>query len=183
MDQYGMAGGLLDEAYQTPEGIQEHHEELYEALAKFFSSMTGEELWHGAAKIGLPWAYIRSCDEIMDDAHLREWGFYVEVEHPELGRSFTHPGAAAMYNGSPWSISRRAPLVGEHNEEILCGELGLSKAELAVLAESGSCSPLPQQLVPGGRLPLAGRFSSKRAPLAACLRIGKGRWVFNRGER
>ena len=112
MDQYGMAGGLLDEAYQTPEGIQEHHEELYEALAKFFSSMTGEELWHGAAKIGLPWAYIRSCDEIMDDAHLREWGFYVEVEHPELGRSFTHPGAAAMYNGSPWSISRRAPLRG-----------------------------------------------------------------------
>ena len=28
-------------------------------------------------------------------------------------------------------------MVGEHNEEVLCGELGLSKAELAVLAESG----------------------------------------------
>ena len=37
-----------------------------------------------------------------------------------------------------WRISRRAPLIGEHNEEVLCGELGLSKAELAVLEEKGS---------------------------------------------
>jgi hypothetical protein len=28
-------------------------------------------------------------------------------------------------------------LVGEHNEEILCGELGLLKTELAYLAEAG----------------------------------------------
>ena len=136
MDEYGMAQGLLDETYQTPEGIQEHKEELYEAIAKFYATLTGEELWHGAAKIGLPWAFIRSSDELMEDAHLKERGFYVEVEHPELGRSFTYPGAAATYNGSPWHIYRRAPLVGEHNQEILCGELGLSKAELAVLAES-----------------------------------------------
>ena len=60
----------------------------------------------------------------------------MEVEHPELGKTFTYPGPGSVYNGSPWRISRRAPLVGEHNEEILCGELGLSKGELAALAES-----------------------------------------------
>ena len=43
----------------------------------------------------------------------------------------------AIYNGSPWAISRRAPLIGEHNEEIFCGELALSKGELTLLAESG----------------------------------------------
>jgi hypothetical protein len=42
----------------------------------------------------------------------------------------------AIYNGSPWWISRRAPLIGEHNAEILCGELGLSSGELTVLMEN-----------------------------------------------
>jgi crotonobetainyl-CoA:carnitine CoA-transferase CaiB-like acyl-CoA transferase len=76
-------------------------------------------------------------DEILDDPHLHERGFFVEVAHPELGRSFTYPGPAAIYNGSPWRISRRAPLIGEHTAEVLCGELGLRREELAVLAESG----------------------------------------------
>jgi crotonobetainyl-CoA:carnitine CoA-transferase CaiB-like acyl-CoA transferase len=68
---------------------------------------------------------------------LRDRGFFTEVEHPELGRRFIYPGGAAIYNGSPWRISRRAPLVGEHNEEIFCGELGVQKAALTLLAESG----------------------------------------------
>jgi hypothetical protein len=42
-----------------------------------------------------------------------------------------------LYSHSPWCISRRAPLIGEHNAEIFCGELSVSKAELVVLAESG----------------------------------------------
>jgi crotonobetainyl-CoA:carnitine CoA-transferase CaiB-like acyl-CoA transferase len=58
------------------------------------------------------------------------------VEHPELGRTFVYPGEPAIYNGSPWRISRRAPLIGEHNEEILCDELGLSRSELSILAEN-----------------------------------------------
>ena len=64
-------------------------------------------------------------------------GFFVEVAHPELGKSFIYPGPAAIYSRSPWRISRRAPLIGEHNIEIFCDELGVSRAELAVLAESG----------------------------------------------
>jgi crotonobetainyl-CoA:carnitine CoA-transferase CaiB-like acyl-CoA transferase len=59
-----------------------------------------------------------------------------EVEHPELGRSFVYPGEAAIFSGSPWRISRRAPLIGEHNVEIFCDQLELSRGELSVLAEN-----------------------------------------------
>ena len=34
-------------------------------------------------------------------------------------------------------IRRRAPLIGEHNREIYCGELGLSEEELEMLKEVG----------------------------------------------
>jgi crotonobetainyl-CoA:carnitine CoA-transferase CaiB-like acyl-CoA transferase len=67
---------------------------------------------------------------------LHDRGFWKTVEHPELGRSFTYPGEVAIYKGSSWRISRRAPLIGEHNAEIYCGELGLSRGELTVLAEN-----------------------------------------------
>ncbi|MNC95140.1 Succinyl-CoA:(R)-benzylsuccinate CoA-transferase subunit BbsF [compost metagenome] len=79
---------------------------------------------------------MRAPEELLADEHLHDRGFWKEVEHPELGRSFVYPGAAAIYNGTPWQISRRAPLIGEHNAEIFCDELGLSRRELTVLAEN-----------------------------------------------
>ena len=101
-------------------------------------SITRDEAYHGLRKRGSnPWA-VRSPDEVMQDPHLEDRQFWTDVEYPELGQAFRHPGPAAIFNGSPRRISRRAPLLGEHNEEILCGELGLSKAELAVLVEGGS---------------------------------------------
>jgi crotonobetainyl-CoA:carnitine CoA-transferase CaiB-like acyl-CoA transferase len=79
---------------------------------------------------------VRAPEALLDDAHLHDRSFWKQVEHPELGRGFVYPGEAAIYNGSPWRISRRAPLIGEHNQDIFCGELGLSVHELAMLAES-----------------------------------------------
>ena len=73
---------------------------------------------------------------MLDDPHLADRGFWKEVAHPELGRSFIYPGEAAIYSGSPWCISRRAPLIGEHNAEILCDELGLSSGDLTMLMEN-----------------------------------------------
>jgi crotonobetainyl-CoA:carnitine CoA-transferase CaiB-like acyl-CoA transferase len=137
MDTYGLAQDLLDEKYQSPATIQANVPHIAAALETFFASIPLEEAWHGGQALGLPWGAIRSMDEILDDQHLQDRSFFIKVEHPELGQSFLYPGPAAMYSKSPWRISRRAPLIGEHNTEIFCGELGLSKAELGVLAESG----------------------------------------------
>src|SRR5499433_1726017 len=85
---------------------------------------------------GLYLGAVRAPEQLLDDVHLHNRGFWKEVEHPELGRSFVYPGEAAIYNGSPWRLSRRAPLIGEHNVDIFCGELGLSPQELSMLVES-----------------------------------------------
>ena len=68
---------------------------------------------------------------------LTEHGYIVEVEHPELGRTFRYPGAPYVFNGSPWSVRRRPPLVGEHTGEILRDALGLDAGEVAALAAEG----------------------------------------------
>jgi crotonobetainyl-CoA:carnitine CoA-transferase CaiB-like acyl-CoA transferase len=137
MDKYGLAQDLLDEKYQSTGSIQANVSHIAAVLETFLASIPLEEAWRGGQELGLPWGAVRSMDEIIDDHHLRDRDFFTEVAHPELGRSFTYPGPAAIYSQSPWRISRRAPLIGEHNAEILCGELGLSTVELTVLAETG----------------------------------------------
>jgi benzylsuccinate CoA-transferase BbsE subunit len=138
MDSYGLAGDLMDERYQDPVVIQEStHHIVEEVIANFIANITSDEAYHGAQERGFSWGAVRSPDEVLEDPHLEDRGFWHEVEHPELGRSFLYPGPAAIYNGSPWRISRRAPMIGEHNEEVFCEELGLAQQELALLAENG----------------------------------------------
>ncbi len=137
LDTYGMAGDLRDARYQDLAVIAASTSHIIDDLvANFIASLPAEEVYHAAQERGFTWGAVRAPEELLDDPHLHDRGFWKEVEHPELGRTFVYPGEAAIYNGSPWRISRRAPLVGEHNEEVFCGELGLSPGELAVLAES-----------------------------------------------
>jgi crotonobetainyl-CoA:carnitine CoA-transferase CaiB-like acyl-CoA transferase len=138
MDSFGMAGDLKDAKYQDPAVIAAKTSHIIDGLlAAFIASQPAETVYHAAQERGFTWGAVRAPEALLDDAHLHDRGFWKQVEHPELGRSFTYPGEPAIYNGSPWEISRRAPLVGEHNADILCGELGVSRGELVALTESG----------------------------------------------
>jgi benzylsuccinate CoA-transferase BbsE subunit len=137
LDSYGMAGDLKDPKYQDQAFITENTSHIIDDLiANFIASLPAEEVYHAAQERGFTWGAVRAPEALLDDAHLHDRGFWKQVEHKELGRSFVYPGEAAIYNGSPWRISARAPLIGEHNAEIFCNELGLSRGELAVLAEN-----------------------------------------------
>jgi crotonobetainyl-CoA:carnitine CoA-transferase CaiB-like acyl-CoA transferase len=137
MDGFGMAGDLKDKRYEDPAFIAANAAHIIDdLLAGFIASLPAETVYHAGQERGFTWGAVRTPEALLDDPHLQDRGFWKDVEHPELGRSFVYPGEAAIYNGSPWRISRRAPLVGEHNAEIYCGELGLSQSELSMLAES-----------------------------------------------
>jgi len=136
MDSYGMADDLNDPKYQDAKVIAASTSHIYDLLANFIASLPAEEAYHAAQNRGFTWGAVRQPEQLLDDPHLQDRGFWKQVAHDELGRSFTYPGEPAIYSATPWRISRRAPLIGEHNGEIFCGELGLSRGELSVLAES-----------------------------------------------
>jgi benzylsuccinate CoA-transferase BbsE subunit len=137
LDTYGMAGDLRDPKYHDPTVIAENTSHIIDDLvANFIASLPAEEAYHAAQERGFTWGVVRAPEDLFDDPHLHDRDFWKQVEHPELGRSFTYPGEAAIFNDSPWRLSRRPPLIGEHNVEIFCDELRLSQSELTVLAES-----------------------------------------------
>ena len=90
-----------------------------DALVLIASRLPAYEFFRSGQDRGFTVGIIYSPEEVMDDPHFRARGFPVHVEHPELVRTITYPGAPYRFNGSPWTISRRAPQLGEHNDEVL----------------------------------------------------------------
>jgi crotonobetainyl-CoA:carnitine CoA-transferase CaiB-like acyl-CoA transferase len=133
-----MAGDLRDPKYRDPAVIAANTSDIIDDfVANPIASLPAEEVYHATQPRGFTWGgYARRKRSSTIRISVPP-GFCKEVEHPELGRSFVYPSAAAIYRGSPWRICRRAPLGGEHNVEILCDELGLSRSGLSMLAESG----------------------------------------------
>jgi crotonobetainyl-CoA:carnitine CoA-transferase CaiB-like acyl-CoA transferase len=86
---------------------------------------------------GVPSAVVaRPEDRIEHDPGTLEWGLWPTVHHPVIG-DVRVDGVPAHFSETDWSIERGAPCLGEHNEAIFGGLLGLSADELAELAAGG----------------------------------------------
>jgi len=112
-------------------------DQIEEPTGRFFMAHTKSELLEGAvAHEALLYPVFTNAD-MMTDPQLKARNFWVEVEHPELGTTITYPGSFANTSDAPPRIYRRAPLIGEHNQEIYQKELGISKEKLVMLKQAG----------------------------------------------
>ena len=116
---------------------RQHREFFANAVAKLAQNTNGYDLFQKAQSIGLQWGIIYSPEEMIEDAHFNARGFVVNVEHPEVGGTYRYPGAPYSFSDAKWSVRRRAPLLGEDTENVLVGELGLTKQELDALKQEG----------------------------------------------
>jgi crotonobetainyl-CoA:carnitine CoA-transferase CaiB-like acyl-CoA transferase len=112
-------------------------EDIEQGAARFFSAHTKEELYQGAIKRRIQLYPIYTIEDIVNDSHLKTRDFWKKVRHEELDATITYPGAFAKSSEMEFGVVRRAPLIGEHNNEIYCAELGLSGLELQALRQAG----------------------------------------------
>ena len=98
---------------------------------------TGKEITDGCQNMHICWAKCNTLEELFEDEHLLERGFWIDVEHPEEGATFKYPGAPYLLQKTPWRMVRRAPLIGEHNTEIYEKEMGFTREELSILGAAG----------------------------------------------
>ena len=111
-------------------------DELAALLYPFCLERTKQQVMEASQAHGVPATAINSPSDILSDPHLAERGYFVEADHPEAGR-LSFAGRALFFNGSAWDMRRTPPLLGQHNVEVLCGELGLSSYELSHLRAEG----------------------------------------------
>jgi crotonobetainyl-CoA:carnitine CoA-transferase CaiB-like acyl-CoA transferase len=112
-------------------------EHVNAVLTRFFLKHTRAELSAEAHRRRVILFPVATPRDLLDHPQLRARGFFVPLEHPELHDTLLYPGAPYRLSETPWQLRRRAPLIGEHNGEIYGGELGVSRAELAVYLAAG----------------------------------------------
>ena len=138
LDAVGMAEDLKDPKYQSWQGRRDHQAHIVEVIGRFVAAHPSEQMYHGAQQRDLAWGPVRAPEENLRDPHFWDRGFFVSVDHPDLGRPLIYPGSPYQGDELGWRIARPAPRLGEHNEEIYQGEMGLSADEVVGLAESAA---------------------------------------------
>jgi len=125
-----------DEKFSTEQGRREHGDELREHLVAWASNYTADELFHMVQALGTPSAPINSVEKLLNSPHIEARQFLVEIDHPVAGK-IKYPSRPYHFSHTPWSAERPAPLLGQHNEEVIGRRLGYTDEELVKLKEAG----------------------------------------------
>ena len=125
-----------DTRFTTLSSRQENLGELDELVESWTVTQTDEDVMLKLQGAGVPAGRINTVEDQMEnDPQLKHRNFYQEQEHPELGR-YRPPRQPCLLSKTP-SRTRRAPLLGEHNEYALKEILGLSDKDLEELTAAG----------------------------------------------
>jgi crotonobetainyl-CoA:carnitine CoA-transferase CaiB-like acyl-CoA transferase len=117
------------------EWTKEDLDAVMAVVEKYFALHTKSELLQLSLETGAHIGISLDIEEALKFPQFVERDFWVDVNHPELGTELTYPGAFVKFSDADCGIRFRAPLVGEHNEDIYIKELGFSKKELADLKQ------------------------------------------------
>ena len=128
---------LKDEPrYRTMHDRAACADEVNAIVAAWTGGLTMQDAVAQARKFRIPLAPVRDVNEVMRDEHMHGRGALEWVDHPDLGH-VVMPTTPLRLHGLDVASTVPSPRVGQHNDEIYGGWLGLSAAELAKLREDG----------------------------------------------
>jgi len=152
---------VLDPMFEGPSSVRQPNRDLLDVyIGELTCRFTVEEMYREGQARHLAFTPLNTAARVAADPHLEARGFFVEVDHPATG-PLRYPGAPYRHAATPWQIRRPAPRLGEHNEEIYRGELGLSRDEYDALESDMNRSPRER----GQPLPVPMKASERTSPV------------------
>jgi len=118
MDRKGMAAQLSEPEFSDLAHRQAHFGDIQSVLECFFLVHDSHEMYHEGQAAGLPIGVLNAPEDLFDDEHLRARGFFVDVDHEDLGM-VKYPGPIYRFSAFEGVPRRRAPKLGEHTSEYL----------------------------------------------------------------
>lgn len=128
--------GINWDEFNVVKANQETTDQISERIGRFFLAHTKAELYEGARNRTIMLCPVNTIEDILSDPQLQERDFWRVVPHPELSDTFTYPGPSIRLSSATHYCIRKAPHLGEHNQEIY-GELGFTKKALVAMKGAG----------------------------------------------
>jgi formyl-CoA transferase len=125
-----------DERYATHSARGESQAELDALIADWTAPQDADELLAALEEGGVPAGRIYRAKDMLDDPHFIAREDIVTLPHPEFGEIAMH-NVAPRLSATPGAVNRVGPALGEHNDEVFGGLLGLDETTQARLREEG----------------------------------------------
>ena len=127
-----------DPKFSTVAARKANEDELEAIINSWTSQRAASEVADTLQKVGVAAAVVADNKYLADeDAHLRARGYWVRLEHPEVGVR-QHAGVPWKMSRTPTEVRKPAPTIGQHTDEVLTSLLGYSTAEIAELRAQGA---------------------------------------------
>ncbi len=128
---------LLEDPRYTDNGKRvRHRDTLVPQLERRLAALTKDDVTRRLREANVPVGPINALDEVFADPTVRHLGLIAEVDHPQAGK-VRAPGIPVRMDGTPPSVRRHPPLLGEHTREVL-HESGYDDAEIDALSRDGA---------------------------------------------
>ncbi len=137
-DLIGKPDWKTDPTYATPPARLPRLKQIFGTIEEWTKTKSKFEVMTLCNAHDIPVGPILSMKEIAEEPSLRATGTVVEVDHPSRGKYLT-VGNPIKLSDSPCEV-RYAPLLGEHNDEVLTKVLGYSARQVAEIKASGAMS-------------------------------------------
>ena len=122
-----------DDRFGTPAARARNAEALTGVIERWTMEREKHEVMKALAGRGIPCGAVLDTAEVLADPHLRERGTIFDLDHPTRGR-FSVIGCPVRLSDSPVAASR-APLLGEHTEDVLRTLAGYTPEEIRRLRD------------------------------------------------
>ncbi len=127
---------LEDPRFATHTARAAHIGEVYAWVAEIMLTRDSAQWLALLAQADIPASKLYSVEDLIEDPHMQATRFIREVEHPTEGKLRT-PAPLGRFSGTPTSLRRPAPRLGEHSVALL-REAGCTEEQIAALLASGA---------------------------------------------
>lgn len=133
----GLPGGSCPDGWAAEAARHRDREALDELVAVATADQDAHDLFARLQAAGVPAGVVQDAADVVErDPHLRDRGHWVRLEHPEMGETLYNAPPFHL-TGTPATLTRPAPLLGQHTQEICREVLGLDDDEIARLEAAG----------------------------------------------
>ena len=117
--------------------------EIEAVIGEWTSTRSAKDLMAALQAVCVPAAILNDVADLMEDPHLVSRGYMQFLSRAFVGEQ-PHPSAPWRFGDAPIRISSSAPTLGQHNQDILGGLLGLSNGQIASLSRDGIIGNKPR---------------------------------------